>query len=73
MPPIPLSAIAQTPRKEPESKFEFNPVLAKVYKLNFLIFIIILFNIRATINNNNNNKRAILLIITEFTGITVLK
>ncbi|XP_074110538.1 AF4/FMR2 family member lilliputian isoform X3 [Cotesia typhae] len=30
MPPIPLSAIAQTPRKEPESKFEFNPVLAKL-------------------------------------------
>lgn len=30
MPPTPLTAIAQTPRKEPESKFTFNPVLAKV-------------------------------------------
>ncbi|XP_050581990.1 AF4/FMR2 family member lilli isoform X6 [Bombus affinis] len=30
MPPTPLSAIAQTPRKEPESKFMFNPVLVKL-------------------------------------------
>ncbi|XP_076676576.1 AF4/FMR2 family member lilliputian isoform X3 [Andrena cerasifolii] len=30
MPPTPLTAIAQTPRKEPESKFTFNPVLAKL-------------------------------------------
>lgn len=30
MPPTPLTAIAQTPRKEPESKFTFNPMLAKV-------------------------------------------
>ncbi|XP_011501566.1 PREDICTED: AF4/FMR2 family member 4-like [Ceratosolen solmsi marchali] len=29
MPPTPLTAIAQTPRKELESKFTFNPVLAK--------------------------------------------
>ncbi|OAD61222.1 AF4/FMR2 family member 4 [Eufriesea mexicana] len=30
MPPTPLTAIAQTPRKELESKFTFNPVLAKL-------------------------------------------
>lgn len=30
MPPTPLTAIAQTPRKELESKFTFNPVMAKV-------------------------------------------
>ncbi|XP_063987686.1 AF4/FMR2 family member lilli isoform X3 [Diachasmimorpha longicaudata] len=30
MPPTPLTAIAQTPRKETESKFTFNPVLAKL-------------------------------------------
>ncbi|KAK1131111.1 hypothetical protein K0M31_017407 [Melipona bicolor] len=30
MPPTPLTAIAQTPRKELESKFTFNPMLAKV-------------------------------------------
>ncbi|PBC34297.1 AF4/FMR2 family member [Apis cerana cerana] len=29
MPPTPLTAIAQTPRKELESKFTFNPVMAK--------------------------------------------
>ncbi|KAL2727936.1 AF4/FMR2 family member 4 isoform X5, partial [Vespula maculifrons] len=28
IPPTPLTAIAQTPRKELESKFTFNPVLA---------------------------------------------
>ncbi|KAF7403621.1 hypothetical protein HZH68_006415 [Vespula germanica] len=30
IPPTPLTAIAQTPRKELESKFTFNPVLAKL-------------------------------------------
>ncbi|KOX70906.1 AF4/FMR2 family member 4 [Melipona quadrifasciata] len=30
MPPTPLTAIAQTPRKELESKFTFNPMLAKL-------------------------------------------
>ncbi|XP_057318917.1 AF4/FMR2 family member lilli isoform X1 [Microplitis mediator] len=33
MPPIPLTAIAQTPRKELESKFTFNPVLAKLTEI----------------------------------------
>ncbi|KAL2726855.1 AF4/FMR2 family member lilli-like isoform X1, partial [Vespula squamosa] len=32
IPPTPLTAIAQTPRKELESKFTFNPLLAKVSK-----------------------------------------
>lgn len=36
MPPTPLTAIAQTPRKELESKFTFNPVLAKVRILDCL-------------------------------------
>lgn len=30
VPLTPLTAIAQTPRKEPESKFTFNPHLVKV-------------------------------------------
>lgn len=37
MPPTPLTAIAQTPRKELESKFTFNPVMAKV-RISSLIY-----------------------------------
>lgn len=37
MPPTPLTAIAQTPRKELESKFTFNPVMAKVRIYAFVI------------------------------------
>ena len=36
MPPTPLTAIAQTPRKELESKFTFNPMLAKVRVSSYL-------------------------------------
>ncbi|XP_066592489.1 AF4/FMR2 family member 4-like isoform X2 [Prorops nasuta] len=34
MPPTPLTAIAQTPRKELESKFTFNPTLAKLTEVS---------------------------------------